>query len=148
MDESRSSAMMKVAQQPGFQPGESYPFIVDNLARSQLDERIAAMVETANAKKGNSRALSEITLKRWIAAFLNKAQNAAERLLLLAPGKRQEIKAEDINWLPEFWRSIASQTADQRPRPTRILSLNGSTGTLMSLICLISCRLMTPFAAQ
>ncbi|EFM5878382.1 transposase, partial [Escherichia coli] len=32
----------------------------------------------------------------------NKAQNAAERLLLLAPGKRQEIKAEDINWLPEF----------------------------------------------
>ncbi|HDT7442054.1 TPA: transposase, partial [Escherichia coli] len=76
-------------------------FIVDNLARSQLDERIVAMVETANAKKGNSRALSEITLKRWIAAF-NKAQNAAERLLLLAPGKRQEIKAEDINWLPEF----------------------------------------------
>ncbi|TJU75213.1 transposase, partial [Escherichia coli] len=95
------SEVMKVAQQPGFSCAKAIRFIVDNLARSQLDERIVAMVETANAKKGNSRALSEITLKRWIAAF-NKAQNAAERLLLLAPGKRQEIKAEDINWLPEF----------------------------------------------
>ncbi|EEC7658577.1 transposase, partial [Escherichia coli] len=45
--------------------------------------------------------LSAITLKRWIAAF-NKAQNAAERLLLLAPGKRDEIKPEEISWLPEF----------------------------------------------
>lgn len=95
------SEVLKVAQQPGFSCAKAIRFIVDNLARSQLDERIVAMVETANAKKGNSRALSEITLKRWIAAF-NKAQNAAERLLLLAPGKRQEIKAEDINWLPEF----------------------------------------------
>lgn len=95
------SEVLKFAQQPGFSCARAIRFIVDRLSRSQLDERIVAMVETANAKKGNSRVLSEITLKRWIAAF-NKAQNAAERLLLLAPGKRQEIKAEDINWLPEF----------------------------------------------
>ncbi|ENA6118748.1 transposase, partial [Escherichia coli] len=95
------SEVLKFAQQPGFSCAKAIRFIVDRLSRSQLDERIVAMVETANAKKGNRRALSEITLKRWIAAF-NKAQNAAERLLLLAPGKRQEIKAEDINWLPEF----------------------------------------------
>ncbi|EFE9872206.1 hypothetical protein GAR01_12570 [Escherichia coli] len=95
------SEVLKIAQQPGFSCAKAIRFLVNSLARSQLDERIVAMVETANAKKGNSRALSEITLKRWIAAF-NKAQNAAERLLLLAPGKRQEIKAEDINWLPEF----------------------------------------------
>ncbi|EFM3513966.1 transposase, partial [Escherichia coli] len=95
------SEVLKIAQQPGFSCAKAIRFIVDRLSHSQLDERIVAMVEIANARKGNSRALSEITLKRWIAAF-NKAQNAAERLLLLAPGKRQEIKAEDINWLPDF----------------------------------------------
>ncbi|HBA8922232.1 TPA: transposase, partial [Escherichia coli] len=95
------SEVLKFAQQPGFSCAKAIRFIVDRLSHSQLDERIVAMVEIANARKGNSRVLSEITLKRWIAAF-NKAQNAAERLLLLAPGKRQEIKAEDISWLPEF----------------------------------------------
>ncbi|WP_042968140.1 DNA-binding protein, partial [Escherichia coli] len=49
------SEVMKVAQQPGFSCAKAIRFIVDNLARSQLDERIVAMVETANAKKGNSR---------------------------------------------------------------------------------------------
>ncbi|EMZ8531982.1 transposase, partial [Escherichia coli] len=48
------SEVLKVAQQPGFSCAKAIRFIVDNLARSQLDERIVAMVETANAKKGNS----------------------------------------------------------------------------------------------
>ncbi|MCM5047257.1 transposase, partial [Escherichia coli] len=46
------SEVMKVAQHPGFSCAKAIRFIVDNLARSQLDERIVAMVETANAKKG------------------------------------------------------------------------------------------------
>ncbi|HDK1973470.1 TPA: transposase [Escherichia coli] len=93
--------VLRISQEPGFSCASAIRFIVSRLAQGNLEERLEFLVITANARKGKERTLSAITLKRWIAAF-NKAQNAAERLLLLAPGKRDEIKPEEISWLPEF----------------------------------------------
>ncbi|WP_276349663.1 Mu transposase C-terminal domain-containing protein [Escherichia coli] len=93
--------VLRISQEPGFSCASAIRFIVSRLAQGNLEERLESLVITANARKGKERTLSAITLKRWIAAF-NKAQNAAERLLLLAPGKRDEIKPEQISWLPEF----------------------------------------------
>ncbi|RXJ66176.1 transposase [Escherichia coli] len=93
--------VLRISQEPGFSCASAIRFIVSRLAQGNLEERVESLVITANARKGKERTLSAITLKRWIAAF-NKAQNAAERLLLLAPGKRNEIKPEEISWLPEF----------------------------------------------
>ncbi|EIP9508361.1 transposase [Escherichia coli] len=93
--------VLRISQEPGFSCASAIRFIVARLAQGNLEDRLKSLVITANARKGKERTLSAITLKRWIAAF-NKAQNAAERLLLLAPGKRDEIKPEEISWLPEF----------------------------------------------
>ncbi|ELM8651374.1 transposase [Escherichia coli] len=93
--------VLRISQEPGFSCASAIRFIVSRLAQGNLEERLESLVITANARKGKERTLSAITLKRWIAAF-NKAQNAAERLLLLTPGKRDEIKPEEISWLPEF----------------------------------------------
>lgn len=93
--------VLRISQEPGFSCASAIRFIVSRLVQGNLEERLESLVITANARKGKERTLSAITLKRWIAAF-NKAQNAAERLLLLAPGKRDEIKPEEISWLPEF----------------------------------------------
>ncbi|EFE8258379.1 DDE-type integrase/transposase/recombinase [Escherichia coli] len=93
--------VLRISQEPGFSCASAIRFIVSRLAQGNLEERLESLVITANARKGKERTLSAITLKRWIAAF-NKAQNAAERLLLLAPRKRDEIKPEEISWLPEF----------------------------------------------
>ncbi|SRZ95179.1 MULTISPECIES: Mu transposase C-terminal domain-containing protein [Enterobacteriaceae] len=93
--------VLRISQEPGFSCASAIRFIVSRLAQGNLEERLESLVITANARKGKERTLSAITFKRWIAAF-NKAQNAAERLLLLAPGKRDEIKPEEISWLPEF----------------------------------------------
>lgn len=93
--------VLRISQEPGFSCASAIRFIVARLAQGNLEDRLESLVITANARKGKERTLSAITLKRWMAAF-NKAQNAAERLLLLAPGKRDEIKPEEISWLPEF----------------------------------------------
>ncbi|EMY3402105.1 transposase [Escherichia coli] len=93
--------VLRISQEPGFSCASAIRFIVARLAQGNLEDRLESLVITANARKGKERTLSAITLKRWIAAF-NKAQNAAERLLLLVPGKRDEIKPEEISWLPEF----------------------------------------------
>ncbi|HFP0809633.1 TPA: Mu transposase C-terminal domain-containing protein, partial [Escherichia coli] len=93
--------VLRISQEPGFSCASAIRFIVARLAQGNLEDRLKSLVITANARKGKERTLSAITLKRWIAAF-NKAQNAAERLLLLVPGKRDEIKPEEISWLPEF----------------------------------------------
>ncbi|EBP4103980.1 DDE-type integrase/transposase/recombinase [Salmonella enterica subsp. enterica] len=76
-------------------------FIVSQIQNGEISAQLLTLVQVANAKKGNARTLSEITLKRWVADY-NKAQTAAERLLLLAPGKRQPLKPEQIPWLGDF----------------------------------------------
>lgn len=93
--------VLRIGKEPGFSCAKAIRFIVEQSKKSTLNARLTGFVETANAKKGKTRALSVITLKRWMAEY-NKAQNAAERLLLLAPGKRQEVNVEEISWLPDF----------------------------------------------
>ncbi|EDQ4122379.1 DDE-type integrase/transposase/recombinase [Salmonella enterica subsp. enterica serovar Sandiego] len=93
--------VQRIGCEPGFTCAKAIRFIVRQSESGELNERMAGFVVVANAKKGKSRALSEITLKRWMAEY-NKAENAAERLLLLAPGKRQEVNVEEISWLPDF----------------------------------------------
>ncbi|HGB6405009.1 TPA: Mu transposase C-terminal domain-containing protein [Salmonella enterica subsp. enterica serovar Oranienburg] len=93
--------VLRIGSEPGFTCAKAIRFIVRQSETGELNERVAAFVAVANAKKGKARALSAITLKRWMAEY-NKAENAAERLLLLAPGKREEMKVEEISWLADF----------------------------------------------
>ncbi|ASD96830.1 DDE-type integrase/transposase/recombinase [Salmonella enterica] len=93
--------VLRIGNEPGFTCAKAIRFIVRQSETGELNERVAAFVAVANAKKGKARALSAITLKRWMAEY-NKAENAAERLLLLAPGKREEMKVEEISWLADF----------------------------------------------
>ncbi|EHP1553556.1 transposase [Salmonella enterica] len=88
--------VLRIGSEPGFTCAKAIRFIVRQSENGELNERIAGFVAVANAKKGKTRALSAISLKRWMAEY-NKAENAAERLLLLAPGKREEI-----SWLADF----------------------------------------------
>ena len=93
--------VLRLGELPGYSRAKAIREIVRQAQSGELPERLAAAVSLANAKKGASRSLSEISLKRWVADF-NKTRSAAERLLLLAPGKRQVVKPEEIRWLPEF----------------------------------------------
>ncbi|HIF6528061.1 TPA: Mu transposase C-terminal domain-containing protein [Serratia marcescens] len=93
--------VLRLGELPGFSRAKAIREIVRQAQANELPERLANAAAAANAKKGTSRSLSEISLKRWVADF-NKTSSAAERLLLLAPGKRQVVKPEEIKWLPEF----------------------------------------------
>ncbi|VFS54606.1 Mu transposase, C-terminal [Leminorella grimontii] len=93
--------VLRLGGMPGYSCAKAIRELVNRAKSGDLSESLARAVDLANAKKGKSRALSEITLKRWVADY-NKASTPAERLVLLAPGKRQPVKPEAIAWLPEF----------------------------------------------
>ncbi|ELL9805387.1 transposase [Salmonella enterica] len=93
--------VLKLGSEPGFSCAKAIHFIVEQSKKGTLNARLTELVRIANARKGKSRALSEITLKRWLAGY-NKAQNAAECLLLLAPGKRSAVIVTEISWLSDF----------------------------------------------
>ncbi|HAM3729035.1 TPA: transposase, partial [Escherichia coli] len=76
-------------------------YLVEKARKGELPERLQQATATANAKRGANRTISRDPLYQWVLKY-NQSQNAAERLLLLAPGKRDEIKPEEISWLPEF----------------------------------------------
>ncbi|VFS55879.1 Mu transposase, C-terminal [Leminorella grimontii] len=95
------SGVLRLGGMPGYSCAKAIRELVNRAKSGDLSESLARAVDLANAKKGKSRALSEITLKRWVADY-NKASTPAERLVLLAPGKRQPVKPEAIAWLPEF----------------------------------------------
>ncbi|EJM9729014.1 transposase, partial [Shigella flexneri] len=76
-------------------------FLVEKARKGELPERLQQAAVNANAKRGANRTISRDPLYQWVLKY-NQSQNAAERLLLLAPGKRDEIKPEEISWLPEF----------------------------------------------
>ncbi|MBA6280835.1 transposase [Salmonella enterica subsp. enterica serovar Irumu] len=93
--------VLKLGAAPRCSNARAIRFIVSQIQNGEISAQLLTLVQVANAKKGNARTLSEITLKRWVADY-NKAQTAAERLLLLAPGKRQPLKPEQIPWLGDF----------------------------------------------
>ncbi|EJW6768868.1 transposase, partial [Escherichia coli] len=76
-------------------------YLVEKARKGELPERLQQAAVNANAKRGANRTISRDPLYQWVLKY-NQSQNAAERLLLLAPGKRDEIKPEQISWLPEF----------------------------------------------
>ncbi|EOV0971277.1 Mu transposase C-terminal domain-containing protein [Edwardsiella piscicida] len=97
---------LKLGSIPGYSCAKAIRELVKQAKEGALPKRLAEVAAKANAKKGKSRALSEITLKRWVADY-KRASSAAERLVLLAPGKRQPVPPEQIAWLPaflEYWR--------------------------------------------
>ncbi|HIG6450149.1 Mu transposase C-terminal domain-containing protein [Klebsiella pneumoniae] len=95
------SEVLKLGEIPGFSCAKAIREIVRQSRSGELPEHLATQVTLANAKKGSSRTLSEISLKRWMADF-KKARTSTERLVLLAPGKRQRVEPEEIAWLPDF----------------------------------------------
>ncbi len=97
------SEVLRVCELPGISQAAAIREFVKQAKNGELPAHLVETVATANAKKGSLRSLSEISLKRWIADF-KKATTPAERLIMLAPGKRQSIKPDQIRWLPEFLR--------------------------------------------
>lgn len=95
--------VLRLSELPHVSQAVAIREIVRQAQHTELPAHLATAVATANAKKGASRSLSEISLKRWVADF-KKAVTPAERLILLAPGKRQAVKPDQIRWLPEFLR--------------------------------------------
>lgn len=93
--------VIRLGQLPGYSCAKALREIVRQAQSGELPPRLADAAARANAKKGADRSVSAISLKRWLADF-NKANTSAERLMLLAPGKRQVVKPEQIAWLPEF----------------------------------------------
>ncbi|EJM3830908.1 transposase [Salmonella enterica] len=76
-------------------------YVVSKAKKGELPERLQLAAVAANAKRGSNRTISRDPLYQWVLKY-NQAQNAAERLLLLAPGRRQEVNVEEISWLPDF----------------------------------------------
>lgn len=73
-----------------------------NLAKQgEMPPHLAELVSLANAKKTEKRTLSVRTLNGWVVDYC-KAENAEQRLKLLAPQVRQETKPEEIWWLSAF----------------------------------------------
>ncbi|WP_256710615.1 Mu transposase C-terminal domain-containing protein, partial [Mannheimia haemolytica] len=73
-----------------------------NLAKQgEMPPHLAELVAVANAKKTAKRTLSVRTLNGWVVDYC-KAENAEQRLKLLAPQVRQETKPEEIWWLSAF----------------------------------------------
>ncbi|MFU8625551.1 Mu transposase C-terminal domain-containing protein [Raoultella ornithinolytica] len=95
------SEVLRIGDVPGYSCAKAIREIVRQSKSGELPQRLTDMVSLANAKKGTSRTLSEISLKRWMADF-KKAGTPAERIALLAPGKRQRVEPEEIAWLPDF----------------------------------------------
>ncbi|EEG6271926.1 DDE-type integrase/transposase/recombinase [Salmonella enterica subsp. enterica] len=76
-------------------------YVVSKARSGGLPPLLQAAAVTANAKRGSGRTISRDPLYQWVLKY-SQAQNAAERLLLLAPGKREEMKVEEISWLADF----------------------------------------------
>ncbi|HFW3178510.1 TPA: Mu transposase C-terminal domain-containing protein [Salmonella enterica subsp. enterica serovar Java] len=76
-------------------------YVVSKARSGELPPLLQAAAVTANAKRGSGRTISRDPLYQWVLKY-SQAQNAAERLLLLAPGKREEMKVEGISWLADF----------------------------------------------
>ncbi|MGX8941866.1 Mu transposase C-terminal domain-containing protein [Symbiopectobacterium sp. Eva_TO] len=93
--------ILTIGRQPRYSCAQAIRFIVQQAKTGQLPEGIAQAAQVANAKKGQNRQLSEITLKRWLADY-RKAATPAERLIVLAPGKREVVKPEQIAWLHDY----------------------------------------------
>ncbi|MDW0615964.1 Mu transposase C-terminal domain-containing protein [Mannheimia haemolytica] len=73
-----------------------------NLAKQgEMPSHLVELVAVANAKKTAKRTLSVRTLNGWVVDYC-KAENAEQRLKLLAPQVRQETKPEEIWWLSAF----------------------------------------------
>ncbi|EKC4939596.1 transposase, partial [Salmonella enterica] len=75
--------------------------LVNSARAEELPEHLQLAASQANAKPGAGRFISRDPLYQWVLSYL-QAQTAAERLLLLAPGKRQPLKPEQISWLGDF----------------------------------------------
>lgn len=76
-------------------------YVVSRAKKGELPPLLQAAAVRANAKRGSDRVISRDPLYQWVLKY-SQAQNAAERLLLLAPGKREEVKPEEISWLADF----------------------------------------------
>jgi putative transposase len=61
--------VLRLGELPGYSRAKAIREIVRQAQSGELPERLAAAVSMANAKKGASRSLSEISLKRWVADF-------------------------------------------------------------------------------
>ncbi len=76
-------------------------YVVSKAKKGELPSLLQEAAVIANAKRGSNRTISRDPLYQWVLKY-SQAQNAAERLLLLAPGKREEMKVEEISWLADF----------------------------------------------
>ncbi|EBC4877358.1 DDE-type integrase/transposase/recombinase [Salmonella enterica] len=83
-------------------------FVCDQSRAGELPDSLQRATAQANARKGSRTGVSVRTLNEWVVNY-HKAQDSAERLVLLAPGHHKAARPEQIKWLPLFlaqWRSL------------------------------------------
>ncbi|EBH6051537.1 DDE-type integrase/transposase/recombinase [Salmonella enterica] len=76
-------------------------YVVSKAKKGELPAHLQEAAVMANAKRGSNRTISRDPLYQWVLKC-GKAQNAGERLLLLAPGKRPEVMVTEISWMSDF----------------------------------------------
>lgn len=93
--------VLRVEEQANISRIRAIRFIIEQARAATLPERLMLSVDRANARKGTTRVIGERTLNQWVVDYL-RANDAAERLALLAPGHHKAKKAVEISWLPMF----------------------------------------------
>lgn len=76
-------------------------YLCDLAKKGELPSHLSDLVAVANAKKSARRTVSVRTLNQWVIDYC-KAENAEQRLQLIAPQVRQAVALEEIWWLPDF----------------------------------------------
>ncbi len=102
--DSRMALVMEVLRlecQAGLRRIRAIRLIVSQAQEGILPAHLLQHVEKANARKGAFRTIGERSLNQWVVDYL-RAEDSAERLMLLSPGHHKAKKAQDIAWLPMF----------------------------------------------
>ncbi|VEH65491.1 Mu DNA-binding domain [Rodentibacter pneumotropicus] len=130
--DARMALVVKVLELEQAQPRyKAVKFLCEQIKHGEVSAELMRLVELANNKKGKNRTLSDRTLNQWVLDY-EKADTPEARLKALAPMKRMAKKAEEIWWLPDFWRYIAKPTALMWRKPITIFRFNGMSDLRMN----------------
>lgn len=88
-------------QSAGLSRIKAINYICDQSRANNLPHHLQKVVIVANARKGCRVGISTRTLNGWVVDY-ERAENPAERLMLLAPGHNKGRPVENIKWMPLF----------------------------------------------
>ncbi|HBE9083029.1 Mu transposase C-terminal domain-containing protein [Serratia fonticola] len=93
--------IMRLEHTMRFSRIKAITWLVENARAGTLPPALLENIAAGNAKRGANRLVSTRTLNQWVIDY-SKADNAAERLAMMAPAHPQAKRPEQIGWLPRF----------------------------------------------